>query len=282
MKISARDMPASGKRSDAGRERARGAAMKAFRFTGVALTLALVWGGATARAGEAQVAVAANFTEPANEIAKLFTEKTGHTLKLSFGPSGQFFTQISQGAPFEVFLSADDTRPAQAVKDGLAVAGSEFTYALGTLVLWSHDPALVTGPETLRDMSFAKIAIADPKAAPYGTAAVETMRKLGVYEALTPKIVQGQSIAQAFQFVDTGNAELGFVALSQVIKVEGGSRWVVPDDLHAPIRQDAVLLRTGADSEAAKAFLDFLKGPEAAKVIESYGYALDHQAAPAG
>jgi molybdate transport system substrate-binding protein len=237
--------------------------------------LALLCAASVAQAGETQVAVAANFTEPATEIAKLFTEKTGHTAKLSFGASGGFLTQILQGAPFDVFLSADDARPAQAVAEGLGVADSEFTYALGTLVLWSKEPGLVTGPETLGEMSFAKIAIADPKSAPYGAAAIETMEKLGLYEALSAKIVQGQSIGQAFQFVDTGNAELGFVALSQVVKSEGGSRWIVPGDLHAPIRQDAVLLTTGAGNEAARAFLDFLKGPEARAVIESFGYGLE-------
>ncbi|PZQ51258.1 MAG: molybdate ABC transporter substrate-binding protein [Rhodovulum sulfidophilum] len=243
--------------------------------------LALVW-AAAAQAGETQVAVAANFTEPATEIAKLFTEKTGHTAKLSFGASGQFLTQITQGAPFEVFLSADATRPTKAVEDGLAVEGSQFTYAIGTLVLWSKEAGLVTGPETLTEMSFDKIAIADPKSAPYGAAAIETMQKLGVYDALGPKIVQGQNIGQAFQFIDTGNAALGFVALSQIVKTEGGSRWIVPDDLHSPILQDAVLLKTGADSEAAKAFLDFLKGPEARDVIESFGYALAPEEATAG
>jgi molybdate transport system substrate-binding protein len=242
--------------------------------------LLMLWGASAAQAGETQVAVAANFTEPATEIARLFAEKTGHVAKLSFGASGQFLTQITQGAPFEVFLSADDTRPAQAVEDGRAVAGSQFTYALGTLVLWSKEPGRVTGPETLKDAGFAKIALADPKSAPYGAAAVETMQKLGVYDALVSRIVQGQSIAQAFQFIDTGNAELGFVALSQVIRSEGGSRWVVPETLHRPIRQDAVLLGAGADSEAAQAFLDFLKGPEAREVIESYGYALDPAVEP--
>ncbi|TPE51679.1 molybdate ABC transporter substrate-binding protein [Amaricoccus solimangrovi] len=243
--------------------------------------LFLVCAATVARADETRVAVAANFTEPATEIAKLFAEKTGHTAKLSFGPSGQFFAQITQGAPFEVFLSADDARPRKAVEDGLAIPGTEFTYALGTLVLWSREPGLVTGPETLGDMGFDRLSIADPKSAPYGAAAVETMEKLGLYDSLAPRIVRGQSIAQAFQFVDTGNAELGFVALSQVIRLGGGSRWVVPADLHAPIRQDAVLLRVGASNAAAKAFLDFLRGPEAARVIESYGYARDPEAGPA-
>ena len=251
----------------------------ALKRTAFALLAALV--AHPVLAGETQVAVAANFTEPATEIARLFTEKTGHSAKLSFGASGQFLTQIAEGAPFEVFLSADDARPAKAVADGLGVEGTVFTYAIGQLVLWSKEPGLVAGPETLRDAKFDHIAIADPKSAPYGAAAVETMKNLGVYDALAPKIAQGTSISQAFQFVETGNAALGFVALSQVVKDESGSRWLVPEDLHAPIRQDAVLLKTGAESEAAKAFLDFLKGPEARAVIESYGYALAKVPEPA-
>lgn len=240
------------------------------------LTLALaLTGAASAHAGETRVAVAANFTEPATEIARLFTERTGHTAILAFGPSGQFYTQITQGAPFEVFLSADDTRPKKAVSEGFGVAGTTFTYAIGRLVLWSREPGLVTGPETLRNTAFDHIAIADPKAAPYGAAAIETMKALGVLDVLTPKIVQGTSIAQAFQFVDTGNAALGFVALSQVARPDPGSHWLVPADLHTPIRQDAVLLSPGADNPASRAFLDFLRSPEAKAVIESYGYALD-------
>jgi len=172
-----------------------------------------------------------------------------------------------------VLLAADDERPRRAVTEGLAVEGSVFTYAIGTLVLYSADPNLVTGPDALTAGGFDKIAIANPKTAPYGAAAVETMRNLGVYDDLASRIVQGNSIAQTFQFVATGNAELGFVALSQIATTKGGSRWVVPPEDHAPIRQDAVLLNTGASSAAAKAFLDFLKGPEAGKIIEKYGYA---------
>lgn len=252
-----------------------------------ARALFLLWAAASpfhslANAGETQVAVAANFTEPATEIAKLFAEKTGHTAKLSFGASGQFLTQITQGAPFDVFLSADAARPAKAVADGLAVPDTEFTYAIGTLVLWSTDPARVTGPEALEKADFEHLAIADPKSAPYGQAAIETMQALGLADSLAPKIVQGTSIAQAQQFVATGNAELGFVALSQVIKTDGGSRWIVPADLHKPILQDAVLLKVGAENEAAKAFLAFLKEPEARALIESYGYAVAPEPAPAG
>ncbi|WP_296598125.1 molybdate ABC transporter substrate-binding protein, partial [Phenylobacterium sp.] len=189
------------------------------------------------------------------------------------GSSGQFYAQIANGAPFEVLLSADRERPEKAEAEGLGVAGSRFTYAVGRLVLYSKTPGLVDGRgAVLKGGRFAKIAIADPKTAPYGVAAVETMRKLGVYEALRPRLVQGASITQAYQFVDTGAAELGFVALSQVAAVKGGSRWVVPAADHTPIDQQAVLLKTGAGSAAARAFMTFLKGPEARAIIRKYGY----------
>jgi molybdate transport system substrate-binding protein len=238
------------------------------------LLVALVIAGA-ASAGQTNVAVAANFTEPAKEIAAAFKARTGHEAVLSFGSSGQFFTQITQDAPFQVFLSADDERPKKLVDQGLGVVDSRFTYAIGKLVLWSKDPGLVKGEETLRSGSFAKVAICDPAAAPYGAAAVEAMRSLKLYDTLQPKLVTGANIAQAFQFVDTGNAELGFVALSQVAGDKAGSRWTVPQNLYKPIRQDAVLLKKGADNEAATAFLSYLKGPEARAIIEKYGYAFD-------
>jgi molybdate transport system substrate-binding protein len=226
-----------------------------------------------ALAAEVKVAVAANFTQPAKEIAARFKARTGNDASLSFGSSGQFYTQIANGAPFEVLLSADRERPEKAEAEGLAVAGSRFTYALGRLVLYSRTPGLVDGRgAVLRSGRFQKVAIADPKVAPYGVAAVETMRKLGVYDALAPRVVQGTSITQAYQFVDTGAAELGFVALSQVVAVKGGSRWVVPAADHTPIDQQAVLLKTGADDAAARAFMAFLKGPEARSVIRKYGY----------
>jgi molybdate transport system substrate-binding protein len=229
--------------------------------------------GASAMAAEVPVAVAANFTEPAKEIAAAFQKATGNTLALSFGPSGGFYTQIAHGAPFEVFLSADDERPKKVETEGLAVPGTRFTYAVGRLVLYSKTPGMVDAKgAVLKGGRFEKLSIADPAAAPYGTAAIETMTKLGIYDGLRPKIVQGSSIAQAYQFVATGAAELGFVAQSQVIKVEGGSRWLVPENLHAPIVQDAVLLKTGANDPAAKAFMTFLKGPEARSIIKRYGY----------
>jgi molybdate transport system substrate-binding protein len=224
-------------------------------------------------AAETQVAVAANFTEPAKEIAAAFKAKTGDTATLSFGSSGQFYAQMSHGAPFEVFLSADAERPQAAEHDGLGVVGTRFTYAVGRLVLYSKAPGLVDGAgAVLKAGKFAKLSIADPAAAPYGTAAVQTLQKLGLYDALKPKIVTGSSIAQAYQFVDTGAAELGFVALSQVINVAGGSRWTVPAADHAPIEQQAILMKPGQDDAAAKSFLAFLKSPPAVAIIKKYGY----------
>ena len=198
---------------------------------------------------------------------------------LSFGASGQFYAQIKEGAPFQVFLSADDERPKKLVDDGLAVPESRFTYAIGKLVLWSKDPALVKGEETLKASAFNKLSIANPTAAPYGAAAVETLKALKIYEAVQPKIVMGSTISQAFEFVNTGNADLGFVALSQLTGDVGGSRWMVPQNLYSEIRQDAVLMKSGAGNEAATAFMTFLKGPEARTVIEKYGYALDPNSA---
>ena len=228
-----------------------------------------------AEAAQTHVAVAANFTEPAKEIAELFKQKTGHEAVLIFGASGAFYTQITHGAPFEVFLSADAERPKMAVDNGYAVPDSLFTYAIGRLVLWSRVIDVTNGEAALKAGNFLKLSIANPVAAPYGTAAVETMKALGVYDALQPKIVQGNSIAQAFQFVDTRNAEVGFVALAQIYGVTDGTRWEVPLKLHAPIFQDAVLLKTGANSEASKAFLAFLKSPEARAIITKFGYVLE-------
>src|SRR6266700_1837522 len=231
----------------------------------------------SAFAAQTNVAVAANFTEAAKEIAFAFKAKSGHVAVLSFHASGQFYTQITQGAPFQVLLSADDARPKKLLDDGLAVPGSNFTYAIGKLVLWSKTPNLVKGEETLKLTSIAKLAIINPIAAPYGAAAVETMKSLGVYDTLKPRIVEGATVIQAFQFVETGNAELGFVALSQLAGSDAGSRWLVPQELYTPIRQDAVLLKTGASNEAATGFIAFLKGPEARAIIEKYGYVLDGQ-----
>lgn len=223
-------------------------------------------------AAETNIAVAANFTDAAKEIATAFKQKTGHEAVLSFGSSGQFYSQITQDAPFEIMLSADEARPTKLVEDGLAVSDSRFTYAIGKLVLWSKEKDFVKGEETLKAGAFAKLSIANPAAAPYGAAAVETLKALKLYDTLQPKIVQGNTITQAFQFIDTSNAELGFIALVQLAGNPGGSRWLVPQTLYTPIRQDAVLLKKGAGNEAATAFLSFLKGPDARAIIEKYGY----------
>jgi molybdate transport system substrate-binding protein len=226
-----------------------------------------------AAAATTLVAVAANFTEPAKAIAAAFTRATGDTATLSFGASGGFYTQMTHGAPFEVFLSADAERPAKLDAAGLTVPGTRFVYAVGRLVLYSATPGLVDGAgKVLATGSFAHLAIADPAVAPYGAAAVETMKRLGVYDRLQPRLVTGSSIAQAYQFVATGAADLGFVAASEVIDVPGGSRWLVPETLHAPIEQAAVVLKTGANNPAAAAFVTFLHGPEATAIIRRYGY----------
>ncbi|SDH61423.1 molybdate ABC transporter substrate-binding protein [Roseospirillum parvum] len=227
-----------------------------------------------ARADETNVAVAANFTGPAKIIADAFTEATGHVAVLSFGSTGQLYTQISQGAPFQVFLAADQARPEKAVAEGLAVAGSQRTYAIGTLVLWSADASLPAGPEMLTAPGVDRIALANPATAPYGAAAMAALESLGMVEAVADRLVQGNNIAQTFQFVTTGNAQAGFVAGSQLTGVTDGVAWTLPGDLYPPIRQDAVLLTTGADNPAARAFLDFLAGPESLKVIQDHGYAV--------
>jgi len=229
----------------------------------------------SAQCAQTHVAVAANFAEPAREIAALFRQKTGHEAVLITGASGAFFTQITHGAPFEVFLSADDGRPRMAVEQGFAVPESRFTYAIGKLALWSRVIDVTDGKAVLSGGKFSRISIANPNSAPYGTAAVEAMKALGVFDALQSKLVQGNSIAQAFQFIDTRNADLGFVALAQLYGINGGTHWVVPENLHSPIRQDAVLLKKGADNAASKAFLAFLKGPEARAIIERFGYSLE-------
>ena len=236
--------------------------------------LALIAGFAEpVAAAETSVAVAANFTEPAKAIAAAFTKATGNTATLSFGASGLFYTQMTHGAPFEVFLSADTERPARMEEDGLAVAGSRFTYATGRLVLYSATPGLVDPDgKVLNTSSFAHIAIAEPSAAPYGAAAVATMTRLGVFARLQPRLVTGSSITQTYQFVATGAAELGFVAQSQVIDVTGGSRWLVPATLHPPIEQGAVLLKVGAANPVAMAFLKFMRGSAARAIIRRYGY----------
>lgn len=236
----------------------------------------LLFATSMSHAATTLVAVASNFTKPMTEIAAAFKKATGHSANLSFGSSGKFVAQLENGAPFEVFLSADDKNPKKLEQDGFVVSGSQFTYALGKLVLWSATPGLVDNQgKILSTGGFKHLALADPKLAPYGAAAVEVMHKIGVFDKLQPLFVQGENIAQTQQFISTGNAELGFLALSQVIekgKIGSGSGWIVPEELHAPILQDAVLLKTGAENPAAPALLQFLKSPEALAIISQYGY----------
>jgi molybdate transport system substrate-binding protein len=228
---------------------------------------------APARAETVNVAVAANFTAVAEELATLFKKETGHDAVLSFGATGQLYTQITQGAPFGVFLAADDVRPAQAVSEGHGVEGSVFTYAIGQLALYSTSLDLADGEAVLRAGAYEKLAIADPAAAPYGAAAIEALTALDLLAAVEPKFVTGANISQTLQFVDTGNAELGFVAASQVAGRDGA--WIVPAELHEPIRQDAVLLKSAAANPAATAFIDFLKSDAAIARIEAAGYSVE-------
>ncbi|WP_458131783.1 molybdate ABC transporter substrate-binding protein [Pseudomonas sp. R3-41] len=228
------------------------------------------------QAAEVQVAVAANFTAPIQAIAADFEKDTGHKLVAAYGATGQFYTQIKNGAPFEVFLAADDTTPARLESEGDTVKGSRFTYAIGTLALWSAKAGYVDNKgQVLQHGDFQHLSIANPKTAPYGLAATQVLDKLGLNAQVKGKRVEGQNITQAYQFVSTGNAELGFVALSQVYKdgkVTSGSAWIVPADLHDPIKQDAVILDKGRDNPAAAALVDYLKGPKAAAIIQTYGY----------
>lgn len=230
-------------------------------------------------AAEVHVAVASNFTAPVKQIAQSFERETGHRLVMSFGSTGQLLAQIKHGAPFEVLLAADSVTPALLERDGLAVAGTRFTYATGKLVLWSPSPGLVDDQGAiLRTQSFTKIAMANPKLAPYGAAALETLDKLGLKEKLGHRIIEGANITQAHQFVASGNVPLGFVALSQVFengRLVSGSAWLVPSDLHAPIRQDAVLLKKGANHQAAQRFLMHLKSGPSQNLIRSFGYSIE-------
>ncbi|CDY77400.1 Molybdenum ABC transporter, periplasmic molybdenum-binding protein ModA (TC 3.A.1.8.1) [Caballeronia glathei] len=249
-----------------------------FRFFRLLLSIAAGFAAGSAFAGEVQVAVAANFTAPVQVIAADFEKDTGNKVVASYGATGQFYAQIKNGAPFEVFLSADDTTPAKLESEGMTVPGSRFTYAIGALALWSAKDGYVdANGDVLKKNEFRHLAIANPKTAPYGLAATQALDKLGLAQAVAPKIVEGQNISQTQQFIATGNAELGFVALSQIYKngkITSGSAWMVPESLHEPIKQDAVILTKGKDNAAAKAFVEYLKGPKAAAVIKSFGYTL--------
>ncbi|WP_313602336.1 molybdate ABC transporter substrate-binding protein [Comamonas jiangduensis] len=240
------------------------------------LIAAALWAGA-AHADTISVAVASNFTAPMQKIAAEFAKDTGHKAELSFGATGKFYAQINHGAPFGVLLAADDTTPAKIASEGKGVAASRFTYAVGQLVLWSKQDGYVDAQgAVLKTGKFQHVAIANPKLAPYGLAAEQTLTQLGLLEQIKPKFVQGENIGQTYQFAATGNAELGFVALSQVMvdgKIKSGSAWMVPAAMHEPIRQDAIILNNAKDNAAAKALMDYLRGDKARAIISAYGYA---------
>lgn len=246
------------------------------RLVAGSLLLSLLVTSAAA-AEEALIAVAANFSEVMERLETDFERETGHGLTVTVGSTGKLYAQIHHGAPFDVLLAADQRRPELLESEGLAVAGSRFTYAMGRLTLWSPDPGRVgaDGEATLRAGEFRSVSLANPDLAPYGKAAKRALENLGLWEALKKKIVLGENIGQAHALVASGNADLGFVALSYVLSPRNeqpGSRWDVPSDLYTPIRQDAVLLSRAADNPAARALVEFLRSAEVRKVIESYGY----------
>jgi len=244
----------------------------------LSFAVVLVAVAAVASADEAVIAVAANFTAPMKQIAAAFERDTGHKVTASYGSTGNLYAQIRNGAPFEAFLAADDQIATTLEKEGLAVAGSRFTYAVGQLVLWSPKPGLVDDKgAVLKRGHIQKLAIANPKLAPYGEAAVQTLRALGLEHRLRPKLVLGENIAQTYQFVATGNVELGFVALSQVMhdgEMAKGSAWMVPTKLHRPIRQDAVILTKGKRDPVVAELMEFLRGEEARAIIHAFGYGI--------
>ena len=228
-----------------------------------------------ASADNVQAAVAANFITPMRELATKFESTTTHKLIPSFASSGKFYAQIRHGAPYDVFFSADQDKPQQLIDDGFAVAHSRFTYAFGTLALWSSQVNGVEGPNVLHSGNFNKLAIANPKLAPYGVAAMEVLKALSLAPKMNNKLVLGENLAQTYQFVSSGNADLGFVALGQIVengKLRDGSAWIVPGNLYSPIRQDAVLLQRGQNNAGAKALLEFMQGECAADIIRRFGY----------
>ena len=235
--------------------------------------------GSSVFAGEVTVAVASNFLNPFKQLIPVFQKESGHTVRTVSGSTGKLYAQILHGAPFEVFLAADSERPRLLEKSGQAVPATRFTYAQGKIVLWSADPRRIgaDGKSILHRRNFKHLALANPKTAPYGKAAVTALQRLNLWTSISPAIVQGENISQTFHFVATGNAEVGFIALSQVLdpRLENkGSRWIVPEHLYDAIDQDAVLLNRGKSQPAAGALLQFLKSDRARKMIQSYGYGL--------
>ena len=245
----------------------------------VSIFASVLLAGSSVSAGEVTVAVASNFLNSFKQLIPNFQKQSGHTVRTVSGSTGKLYAQIIHGAPFDIFLAADSERPRLLGKGGQAVSDTQFTFARGKIVLWSADPRRISayGRKFLRSQNFKHLALANPKTAPYGKAAVTALQRLNLWESLSPIIVQGENISQTFQFVATGNAEVGFVALSQVLDPRlknKGSRWKVPKHLYDPIDQDAVLLTRGQTNPAAKAFLQFLQSDPARKIIQSYGYGL--------
>ena len=235
--------------------------------------LLLAAGGASA--GDVTVAVAANAAEAVEAVAAEFERESGHRVTVTVGSTGKLYAQILHGAPFDVFLAADQERPRLLVEQGLAVEDSQRTYAIGRLVLWGSDPTVPVNADTLRDGSFRRLAIANPDLAPYGAAARDVVRALGLWESLRPKIVLGENVGQAFAMAASGNAELAFVPLASVLSPRSGhegSYWEIPEYLHAPIRQDSILLDRASDKPAARAFHRFLDTQRAQTIIESFGF----------
>lgn len=233
----------------------------------------------SAGAAEVNVAVAANFTAPMKDIAAIYEKDTGNKVLASFGATGAFYAQIKNGAPYQVLFAADAKTPKKIEDEGLGVKGSAKPYAYGKLVLWSAAPNFVKeNKDFILDASVQKIAVANPKLAPYGEAAYQTMQKWGNLEKAEPKFVTGDNIGKTFQYVSTSNAQVGFVALSQVFKdgkMTSGSGWIIPSDMYSPIRQDSVVLNPGKDNKAVAEFMKFMAtSPKVRKVIESYGYGL--------
>ncbi len=250
--------------------------MRSMSFRYLLILIASALAGLNVHAAEVTVAVAANFAAPMKMIARQFAAETGHQIRMSFGSTGQFYAQIKNGAPFAVLLAADERTPEKIEKEGLGVAGTRTTYAIGKLVLWSKTPGLVDGDGAiLNSGAVEKIAIANPKLAPYGAAAIEVIKKLGLTDNLTSKLVEGSSVGQAFQFVASGNAAMGFIALSQVYengKIKDGSAWVVPAGMYQPVKQDAILLNAGRGNPAAVSLMQYLRGDQARTIMRLFGY----------
>lgn len=249
------------------------------KYLNILISSALLLSSSIAFAGEVSVAVAGNFFKPIKVLAAEFEAKSGHKVNLSVGATGKLYAQISNGAPFEVFFAADQRRPTKLVADKLAVKESQFTYAQGQLVLWSKTPGVIDAQgKSLRSPDLKRLAIANPKAAPYGEQAVNALTKLGLYKQLKSKIVQGQNIGQTYQYVSSGSVEQGIIAMSQVTvngKITTGSSWIIPSNLYDAIQQDAVLLEKGKTNPVATQFLDYIKTPSAVKIIRSFGYEVD-------